>query len=225
MSDLKTRSKETTTHSVSPRRMNFTAVNRTILSCGLAFLPINPENLSPDVHTVFIIRNFVNALTCPLIILLNILVMVAVKTKRQLRTKSNIALACLATSDLVVGLVVQPFHIIHASFLLNGQGNVFCNLDKVSITLTGKCLTASLIHLILMTAERYVAVRHPFAYENHVTEARIIIASSLAWMIALLLPMQGVFKTNTDFVSNFVVFIVGEYSRASFALFPNNDLL
>ena len=189
--------------------MNFATINRTIINCGLAFLPINAENISSDVRAVFIARMVVNALTCPFIILLNILVMVAVKTKRQLRTKSNIALACLATTDLVVGLLVQPFHIIHGSYLLSGQGNIFCNLDKLSVTLTGKFLTASVCHLILLSAERYVAVRHPFTYENQVTEVRIIIASGLAWVIALLLPMQDVFKTNTDFSSNFVVFIVG----------------
>ena len=82
--------------------MNFTTANRTIISCGLPFLPIYPENISPDLHAVFIIRIVVSALTCPLTILLNILVMVAVKTTLQLRTKSNKALPCLATTDLVV---------------------------------------------------------------------------------------------------------------------------
>ena len=59
-----------------------------------------------------------------------------------------------------------------------------------------------------MSAERYVAVRHPFTYENHVTELRIIVAFGLAWVIALLFPNEDVLATNTDFVSNFVVFIV-----------------
>ena len=36
-----------------------------------------------------------------------------------------------------------------------------------------------------MSGERYLAIKHPFAYENGlVTEARIIIASGLAWMCA-----------------------------------------
>ena len=188
--------------------MNFTTANRTIISCGLPFLPIYPENISPDLHAVFIIRIVVNALTCPLTILLNILVMVAVKTTLQLRTKSNIALACLATTDLVVGLFVQPLHIIHASVLLSGQGNIFCNLNEVSVTLTFICLLASFTHLILLSAERYVAVRHPFVYESQVTEARIIIASGLAWIIALVLPLVKPSQTESNSVKIFVVFIV-----------------
>jgi len=187
--------------------MNYTTVNRRILGCGFAFLPINPESI-PDLRAVSIVDITVNALTCPLIILLNILVMVAVKTKPQLRTKSNIALACLAISDLLVGLLVQPLHIIKLSFLLNGQMSIFCKLEEVSNFLTSKCLIASSTHLILMSAERYAAVRHPFAYEDKVTEVRIIIVSGLAWLIALLLPTKDVFKTKTDSVGNLVVFIV-----------------
>ena len=189
--------------------MNFTAVNRTLISCGLPFLPIYPENISLDLCVVFIIRIVVSSLTCPLTIGFNIQVMVAVKIKPlQLRTKSNIALACLATTDLVVGLLVQPFHIIQASFLLSGQGNIFCNLNEVSVTLAFKCLMASFTHLILLSAERYVAVRHPFVYENQVTEARIIIASGLAWIIALLLPLVKPSQTEPDSVKIFAVFIV-----------------
>ncbi len=87
--------------------MNHTTDNTTLLSCDFAYLPINPAKVSPDRPVVFFVRIVVNALTCPFIILLNILVLVAVKTKRQLRTKSNVALACLATTDLVLGLFIR----------------------------------------------------------------------------------------------------------------------
>jgi len=79
--------------------MNFTTINRTKFTCCLAYLPLIPENISPDLRAVSIVSIAVNGLTCPVIIVLNILLMVAVKTKPQLRTKSNITLACLATSD------------------------------------------------------------------------------------------------------------------------------
>lgn len=76
----------------------------TILGCGYEFLPVNPTNISSGVYSAIVAKTAMNVVTCPLTILLNVLVMVAVKTKRQLRTKSNIALTCLATTDLVVGL-------------------------------------------------------------------------------------------------------------------------
>jgi len=101
------------------------ADNITLLSCGFPFLPLNPAKISSHLYAVFVARVTVNVLTCPVIILLNTLVMVAVKTRRQLRTKSNIALGCLATTDLVVGLVVQPLNIASSTLFFNG------NIDTV----------------------------------------------------------------------------------------------
>ena len=59
-----------------------------------------------------------------------------------------------------------------------------------------------------MSAERYVAVRHPFTHENQVTEVRIIIASTLSWVTALLFPADELSKTKPDFTKVFVAFIV-----------------
>ena len=109
--------------------------------------PQNLLNISPDLGAVFITRIVVNALTCPLIIVLNILVMAAVKTKQQLRTKSNIALACLATTDLVVGLVLQPLQIASDISLLRGD-IMFCTITFLSKSVTLSCVLASSHHLV-----------------------------------------------------------------------------
>ena len=186
--------------------MNDTTVNTTLLSCGLALLPLNVTALSSDVYVVYTVRLAANALSCPLVILLNILVMVAVKTKRQLRTKSNIALACLATTDLVVGLVVQPLHIASYPLILNGETEVFCNLVEIAKVITAKCLIASFLHLFLMTAERYLAIKHPFMYENQVTEIRIMIASGVLWVAAIILPLNFFVTLLTVSLISFVFF-------------------
>ena len=186
--------------------MNRTADDTTSLSCGFAFLPLNPSQISPDLYAVIIMKFAVTALTCPIIILLNILVMVAVKTKRQLRTKSNIALACLATTDLVVGLVVQPLQIASSIFLFHGETNVFCSLKKIAMGFTFKCILLSLYHLLLMSAERYVAAKHSFKYESLVTEARFIKASGLAWATVIVLTTQDLWLTNRYLII-FAVFV------------------
>jgi len=170
--------------------MNQTAFNTTFSSCGFSNSPVNTANISSDVRAVFIARIVVNALTCPLIIVLNILVMVAVKTKPQLRTKSNIALACLATTDLVVGLVLQPLHIASDISLLRGD-IMFCTITYLlSSTATLVCILDSLHQLVLMSAERYFAIKHPFVYEKHVSEVRIIMVSALVWIATIILSSQ-----------------------------------
>ena len=67
--------------------------------------PVDFSNLAHGILIAFIV---IHAVTCPMTILLNLLVMIAVKTKVRLQSMSNIALACLASTDLMVGSVGQP---------------------------------------------------------------------------------------------------------------------
>ena len=189
-------------------KMNRTTVNTTLQSCGLAIIPLNPTNISRDLYGVFILIIAVNALTCPLVILLNILVLVAVKTKQHLRTKSNVTLACLAVTDLVVGLVVQPLHATNLTLLVEGEGNTFCSLAKVAGTITFQCCVASLHHLLLISAERYIAIKHALQYETVVTEVRIIMASGLMWAITILVPQEDVMLTESHFAVRLTVSIM-----------------
>ena len=154
---------------------------------GFEFLSRSRTNITSGVYSVLAITTALNIFTFPFAILLNTLVIVAVKTKRHLRTKSNISLACLATTDFAVGLIAQPLAITFFILFLIGSSPqtmtriVVCVSSAVGET----CIAASLLHLLLMSGERYLAIKHPFAYENGlVTEARIITASGLAWMCA-----------------------------------------
>jgi len=63
--------------------MNHTTFNATSSSCDNYLYSIKTTNISSDLRDILIIRIIVNALTCPLIIVLNILMMVAVKTKQH----------------------------------------------------------------------------------------------------------------------------------------------
>ena len=159
--------------------------------------PINLANISSGVYSAYAMNVTFHTFTFPLAIILNVLIIVAVKTKRPLRTKSNISLACLATTDFAVGLIVQPLNIIiFISIHIDGKTQTMtCTFIKVSNIVGQTCVAASLFHMFLISGERYLSIKHPFAYENGlVTEARIIMASGLAWMCAL-----TIFNINTDF--------------------------
>ena len=195
--------------------MNHTTFNTDIPRCGNSLYSINPANISSDFRAVLIVRIVVNSLTCPLIILLNILVMIAVNTKPQLRTKSNIALACLSTTDLVVGVVLQPLYIAKESSLLRGD-IVFCSKTNISnTTATFICLLASFHHLALMSAERYVAIKHPFLYESLVTEVRIIMASALAWAAIIIVSSEEFLPTSILLVSETLLIILPIFLNVS----------
>ena len=61
------------------------------------------------VYSAFIVVNIPNIIACPFAILPNILVTVAIKTKRQLGSRLNVSLACLATPLFPVGLIFSTY--------------------------------------------------------------------------------------------------------------------
>ena len=198
--------------------MSYTTINTTSATCGSSqYFPLPvADRLSPELSAVSIFRIIANAISCPFVILLNILVIVAVKTNRQLRTKSNVSLACLATTDLLVGLVVQPLQIVHYSFLLKGETGVICStLAKIRATFTTKCAITSLNLSVLLSAERYLAIKHPFTYENLVTEVRIIVATGLVWAAAIAIPTEDFWPPKIQYVGLLIVVVMQLISIAS----------
>ena len=132
----------------------------------------------------------VDFVACPFNILLNTLVIAAVKTKRRLQTHPDILLACLALTDLMVGLVVQPLHITITIYLLHGKSyGDFCELNLAFIISLTVCCVASLYQLTLVSAERYLAIKHAFTHSTTVTKIRLLFFSALAW-IAAVLPLS-----------------------------------
>ena len=123
--------------------------NATSPFSGFEFFSKNHTNITSGVYSVLAISAALNIFTFPLAILLNSLVIVAVKTKRRLRTKSNISLACLATTDFTVGLIVQPLVITNFSlFFIGGiPQTVTCTFVWVSSAVGQTCTAASLLHL------------------------------------------------------------------------------
>ena len=67
-----------------------------------------------------------------------------------------------------------------------------------------------------MSAERYIAIKHPFAYESQVTEVRIIMASALAWTAAIILISSAdLSHTTILIVSDTLLIILLIYSNVS----------
>ncbi|XP_068677277.1 5-hydroxytryptamine receptor 1D-like [Montipora foliosa] len=144
-------------------------------------------NQSPLVRSVIISIVLVNILACPPTVVLNMLVMVAVKVKSRLRTnKSNILIATLASTDFAVGLFVQPVFI--ANWIIMLVRNSFQGVCFLTIwSRVGFCTlsTVSVLHLALLSGERFLALNRPFAYINLVTTARLLSSSVLTWSISL----------------------------------------
>ena len=134
-------------------------------------------------HVLLIFITVVNIATCPINIILNMLVMIAVKIKARLKTNSNFTLCCLAFTDALVGIIAQP--VFTAVTILTMQGetsNKACTLQRLSKIVVKSLCGASFCQLALISVERYLAIKHSFTYTNHVTKARILGLSAMTWM-------------------------------------------
>ncbi len=160
--------------------------------CESILFPEFPLQFFPEDFYGMLVAAFVLALaSCPLTVLLNALVIVAVKTKRRLQTHPNILLACLALTDLMVGLVVQPLHITMTIYLIQGKSfHEFCDVNLVFMVSFAIFCIASLFHLVLISAERYFAIKHSFTRGTFVTKARLLVVSTVAWISTTALPLS-----------------------------------
>ena len=66
------------------------------------------QELSSLAKASYIISIIFNSIACPFTVLLNVLVILAVKSRPRLQSKPNILLACLAVTDAMNSLVAQP---------------------------------------------------------------------------------------------------------------------
>ena len=159
-----------------------------------------------EAKAVLIFLAVINIITFPFTAALNALVITAVKTKSRLRAnKSNILLACLAATDLMVGVIVQPmFAALMITIALGEKTTGSCALQTLTPIFTSVLCDSSLIHLALISGERYLAMRHTYAYNTGlVTEARLLIGSALAWLFSFALHIPFIFdKTVLFFAIN-----------------------
>lgn len=143
--------------------------------------------LSVPVMVSFIVNIIINSITCPLTVLLNVLVIMAVKRRPTLQSYANILLACLAATDVVSGLLVQPSFILHMFLKLLEVDDEHVEdvvIDIHDSALRG-LLVCSSLHLMLVTYERIIAIKYTLNYFVIMTKKKLKIAVAVCWLLPI----------------------------------------
>ncbi|XP_057707689.1 trace amine-associated receptor 13c-like [Corythoichthys intestinalis] len=119
---------------------------------------------------------------CIFTVLLNLLVIISISHFRQLYTPTNLLLLSLAVSDILVGLVSMPIVMIMSTSCWF-VGHVACSLLNY---LAYICESASVGSMVLISADRFVAICDPLHYTVKVTVKRIQLCISLCWSAAII---------------------------------------
>uniref|UniRef100_A0A3Q3QA62 G-protein coupled receptors family 1 profile domain-containing protein n=1 Tax=Monopterus albus TaxID=43700 RepID=A0A3Q3QA62_MONAL len=112
---------------------------------------------------------------------LNLLVIISISHFRQLHTPTNLLLLSLAVADFLVSLFVIPFQILLTEpcwFL----GDLVCGLVYF---ITSIILLASILNIVFISVDRYVAICDPLHYPTKITQKRVQRIVLLCWVYAV----------------------------------------
>uniref|UniRef100_A0A3B4UKZ6 Histamine H2 receptor n=1 Tax=Seriola dumerili TaxID=41447 RepID=A0A3B4UKZ6_SERDU len=132
----------------------------------------------------------------------NVLVCLAVCASRRLRCLTNCFIVSLAVTDLLLGLLVLPFS---ALLQLNDEwplGPAFCNFY---ISMDVMLCTASILTLLAISVDRYLAVTMPLRYASLVLPWKVAVAMVSVWTVSVavsFLPIQMGWNTVNGTVQN-----------------------
>ncbi|XP_034549976.1 trace amine-associated receptor 7b-like [Notolabrus celidotus] len=126
---------------------------------------------------IFMVLTFISVLTTTL----NLLVIISISHYKQLHSPTNLLLLSLAVSDFFVGFLMF-FQIL----LIDGcwyLGDLMCDLYS---TFDFIITSSSVGNMVLISADRYVAICDPLHYSSRVSVRGVSVCSGLCWICSVL---------------------------------------
>ncbi|XP_036211093.1 muscarinic acetylcholine receptor M3 [Myotis myotis] len=114
----------------------------------------------------------------------NILVIVAFKVNKQLKTVNNYFLLSLACADLIIGVISMNMFTTYIIMNRWAMGNLACDL-WLSIDYVAS--NASVMNLLVISFDRYFSITRPLTYRAKRTTKRAGMMIGLAWVISFVL--------------------------------------
>uniref|UniRef100_A0ACB8GB44 Muscarinic acetylcholine receptor M3 n=1 Tax=Sphaerodactylus townsendi TaxID=933632 RepID=A0ACB8GB44_9SAUR len=114
----------------------------------------------------------------------NILVIVAFKVNKQLKTVNNYFLLSLACADLIIGIISMN---LFTTYIIMGYwtlGNLACDLW---LCIDYVASNASVMNLLVISFDRYFSITRPLTYRAKRTTRRAGVMIGLAWVISFIL--------------------------------------
>ena len=126
----------------------------------------------------------VNVILSLTAILGNFLILVALRKESSLHPPSKLLYRCLATTDLLVGLVSQPHYAIYWISIANEHWNL-CRYTRDAAYMTGNALCGvSLGTMTAITVDRLLAMLLGLRYKQTVTLKRTNIILAAIWVLS-----------------------------------------
>lgn len=145
--------------------------------------------------TTNLITAIINIAAAPIAITTNVLVLTAIFSSYRLRSPSNLLIASLAMSDVLVGLTAQPGYISYR-LMENQHRRVPCYVLVLYSAAFYICFGVSFMTLCVVSYERFVAVRLPGRYSKFFSSRRVVEYVIGIWAVNILLTALQWAKIN-----------------------------
>ncbi|XP_055042970.2 trace amine-associated receptor 4-like [Misgurnus anguillicaudatus] len=121
----------------------------------------------------------------------NLLIIISISHFKQLQSPTHLLVQSLAVCDCLLGLLVMPYSMMRSVEGCWFLGDVICKVhSSLDITL---CIS-SLIHLSLISIDRYWAICDPLKYKMRITNNTVTVCITFTWICSFVYSFSVVFS-------------------------------
>ena len=166
--------------------LEFNRTNLSLPSCFYLDLRLEQNN---DTFIASVVTCILNAVFSLITAIGNLVILQVIWRKQELHTPSFILLFCLAASDLLVGLVCQPFYVAFKITELIDNFGAYCILRMIQ-SISGWTTTGvSLAILSGVSIDRLLVLTFHLRYNTIVTVQRVLQTVFVVWMLSVAIVM------------------------------------
>ncbi|XP_055042874.2 trace amine-associated receptor 4-like [Misgurnus anguillicaudatus] len=155
--------------------------------------PLHPDSC-PRAHRPTVVKVALYAFFSIMILITvfgNLLIIISISHFKQLQSPTHLLVQSLAVCDCLMGSLVMPYSMVRSVEGCWFLGDVIC---KVHSSLDMTFCFSSLIHLSLISIDRYWAICDPLKYKMRITNNTVTVLITLTWIFSFVYNFSIVFS-------------------------------
>ncbi|XP_065112709.1 trace amine-associated receptor 4-like [Paramisgurnus dabryanus] len=145
--------------------------------------PLHPDSC-PRAHRLTVVKVAMYAFISLMILMIvfgNLLIIISISHFKQLQSPTHLIVQSLAVCDCLLGSLVMPYGMVRSVEGCWFLGDVIC---KVYSSLDMTLCFSSLLHLSLISIDRYLAICDPLKYKMRITNNTVTVFITFTWIFS-----------------------------------------
>ncbi|XP_065111825.1 trace amine-associated receptor 4-like [Paramisgurnus dabryanus] len=154
---------------------------------------LHPDSC-PRAHHLTVVKVAMYAVMLLIILMTvfgNLLIIISISHFKQLQSPTHLIVQSLAVCDCLLGSLVMPYSMVRSVEGCWFLGDVIC---KVHSSLDMTLCICSLIHLSLISIDRYWAICDPLKYKMRITNNTVTVFITFTWIFSFVYCFSIVFS-------------------------------